>query len=165
LSQQVADKIVLIAYLGVTAAGVRRTREGADGYAQAVALLPEVAWHGLDRATREQQLTHWSGLAADAAACAIADDRLDLAVELLEQGRSVLWTQALTLRDDVTRLAEKAPALAERLNTTRAGLDAPLPGSPISSPKTGIGVAAGWPASVPLAARVPQTQRGDHRSG
>ena len=37
-------------------------------------------------------------------------------MELLEQGRSVLWTQALNLRTDLTRLAEKAPDLAERLD-------------------------------------------------
>jgi tetratricopeptide (TPR) repeat protein len=62
------------------------------------------------------------------AACAMTDGRPDLAVELLEQGRSVLWTQVLTMRGDLSRLAENAPGLAERLNTIRAGLDCPLPG-------------------------------------
>lgn len=31
-----------------------------------------------------------------------------------EQGRSVLWTQALNLRSDLTLLAEKAPGLVRR---------------------------------------------------
>jgi hypothetical protein len=48
-------------------------------------------------------------------------------VELLEQGRSVLWTQALNLRSDLTRLAEKAPELARRLENIRTILDSPVP--------------------------------------
>jgi tetratricopeptide (TPR) repeat protein len=118
--------------LAVTASDAGRTREGAEGFAQAVALLPEVAWQGMDRASRERQLAHWYGLAANAAACAIADNRADLAVELLEQGRSVLWSQALALRGDLSRLVSTAPHLAERLSVVRAGLDAPLSGSSAS---------------------------------
>jgi tetratricopeptide (TPR) repeat protein len=113
--------------LAVTAADAGRTRASADGFAQAVALLPRVAWHGLDRAGREEQLAHWYGLAAGAAACALSDDRPGLAVELLEQGRSVQWAQALALRGDLARLAGQAPALAGRLDAVRAGLDAHPP--------------------------------------
>jgi tetratricopeptide (TPR) repeat protein len=97
----------------------------ADAYAGGVQLLPQVAWHGLDRATQEDQLAAWAGLAADAAACAIVAGRLRSAVEMLEQGRSVLWTQALSLRSDLTRLREKAPDLAERLNEVRRELNRP----------------------------------------
>ena len=112
---------------GAAAADAGRTHEAAEGYAAAVGLLPAVAWHGLDRATREEQLAQWAGLAADAAACAVLDGRPELAVELLEQGRSVLWSQALNLRSDLTRLAEQAPDLAARLDSIRAILDSPLP--------------------------------------
>ena len=112
---------------GATAAGARQTHAAAEGYAVAVGLLPTVAWHGLDRSVREEQLAEWAGLAADAAACAVLDDRPQLAVELLEQGRSVLWTQALNMRHDLTRLAEKAPHLAERLDAIRVILDNPMP--------------------------------------
>ena len=48
-------------------------------------------------------------------------------MELLEQGRSVLWTHALNLRTDLARLAEKAPQLAERLDEIRKILDTPMP--------------------------------------
>ena len=65
------------------------------GHVAAVRLLPTVAWGGVDRKSRAGQLAQWTGLAADAAGCAIHEDRLELAVELLEQGRSVLWSQAL----------------------------------------------------------------------
>ena len=109
------------------AAYAGRIHEAADGYQVAVGLLPAVAWHGLGRATREEQLAQWAGLTADAAGCAILDSRPELAVELLEQGRSVLWTQALNLRSDLTRLAGTAPELADRLDAVRAVLDSPLP--------------------------------------
>ena len=121
---------------GAAAADAGRTRAAADAYAAAVGLLPAVAWHGLDRATREEQLAQWAGLAADAAACAVLDARPELAVELLEQDRSVLWSQVLNLRTDLTRLAEKAPDLAGRLDTIRAILDSPVPEAtpPLSQP-------------------------------
>jgi predicted metal-dependent phosphoesterase TrpH len=112
---------------GSVAADAKRPREAAEGYAVAVGLLPTVAWHGLDRATREEQLAQWAGLAADAAASAIIDRRPDLAVELLEQGRSVLWTQALNMRNDLTRLPPSASGLARRLENIRVILDSPLP--------------------------------------
>jgi tetratricopeptide (TPR) repeat protein len=124
---------------GAAAADAGRTDQAADAYAAAVGLLPAVAWHGLDRATREEQLAQWAGLAADAAACAVLDARPELAVELVEQGRSVLWSQALNLRTDLTRLAEKTPDLAERLDNIRAILDSPVPEAtpPLSQPAAG----------------------------
>ena len=111
---------------GAVAADYGRMSTACQGYEVAVGLLPEVAWHGLDRTTREEQLSRWAGLAADAAACMIQDGRPTLAVELLEQGRSVLWTQALNLRSDLTQLAEIAPELASRLDSIRAILDSPI---------------------------------------
>src|SRR5262249_27265482 len=101
----------------------------ADGYAAGVELLPQVAWHGLDRATQEEQLAGWAGLAAAAAACAVGAGQLARAVEVLEQGRAVLWTQALHLRTDLARLRDHAPALADRLDEVRRELDQPSPGT------------------------------------
>ena len=66
-----------------------------EGYTAAIELMPLVAWHGLDQATREHHLREWAGLASDAAAAAVAAGDPARAVELLEAGRSMLWTQAL----------------------------------------------------------------------
>jgi tetratricopeptide (TPR) repeat protein len=121
---------------GSVAANAGRTHEAAQGFAAAVRLLPEVAWHGLDRATREQQLAEWIGLAADAAACAILDRCPGRAVELLEQGRSVLWTQGLNLRSDLSRLDKVDPSLTKRLDRIRTVLDAPLPETARSVPES-----------------------------
>jgi hypothetical protein len=107
-------------------------QQAADGLASAVRLLPRVAWHGLDEQTRERQLAGLSGLAADAAAAAVLADRHEAAIELLEQGRSLLWTQALHLRSDFTALAEAAPELEGRLReigTKLAATSVPGPGS------------------------------------
>jgi tetratricopeptide (TPR) repeat protein len=100
---------------------------GADGYAAAVELLPQVAWHGQDQRTREEHLAGWTGLAADAAACAVSAGQHRRAVELLEAGRSLIWTQELHLRSDLGRLAERAPGLAAELEHARTDLDLPLP--------------------------------------
>jgi hypothetical protein len=106
---------------GASAAFSKRPRVAAEGHAAAVKLLPVVVFHGVDRATREERLVEWASLAA--AACAVRDENPGAAVELLEQGRSVLWTQALNLRTDLTRLASRAPGLAERLSRVRQSLD------------------------------------------
>ena len=45
------------------------------------------------------------------------------AVELLEAGRSMLWTQALHLRQDLAALQERAPDLAAVLEASRAVLN------------------------------------------
>ena len=115
----------------------------ADGYATGVALLPQVAWHGLDRATQEEQVAEWADMAANAAACAIAAGRPRQAVEVLEQGRSVLWTHVLRLRSDLTLLRERAPGLADRMDEVRRVLDrsSSRPGG-VETPGGGMHIAA-----------------------
>jgi tetratricopeptide (TPR) repeat protein len=93
------------------------------GYAAAIDLLPLAVWHGLDQQTRERRLQEWAGLASDAAAAAVAAGQPALAVELLEQGRTVLWTQALHLRQDLSALRDQAPELAATLEACAAVLN------------------------------------------
>ncbi|MEU4761788.1 CHAT domain-containing protein [Actinosynnema sp. NPDC023794] len=95
------------------------------GYEQAVALFPVLAWHGLHREDRERQLLDLVGVASDAAATALAAGRPERAVELLEQGRSVLWSQLLDLRTDFLALRGVRPDLARRLEELRDGLEEP----------------------------------------
>ena len=120
---------------GRVTASAGRVSQAAQGFAAAVGLLPEVVWHGLERATKAEQLAQVAGLAADAAACAVLDGRPRDAVELIEQGRSILWTQALNLRSDLSVLEQSAPDLAHRLDSIRQILDTPSgepgPGTPI----------------------------------
>ncbi|MBV9011117.1 MAG: CHAT domain-containing protein [Pseudonocardiales bacterium] len=108
---------------GRAAIDVGWVNSAAEGFASAVELLPLLAWLGLPRATRERHLAEWSGLAADAAACAIRAGHPQRAVELLEASRSMLWAQTLNLRTDLSDLAQLAPDLATRLDQIRAQLD------------------------------------------
>ncbi|GAA0388274.1 CHAT domain-containing protein [Acrocarpospora corrugata] len=94
-----------------------------DAYAAAVGLLPLLAWPGLDRGIREERLSQGHGLASEAAAWAIMAGRPDRALELLEQGRTVLWAQDLRVRADLSALREAEPDLAARLDHVRARLD------------------------------------------
>ena len=66
----------------------------------------------------------WSPLATAAAAWATDLGRPDEAVDLLEQGRGVLWAQQLGRRVDLSALALVRPDLAARLDQIRGALDA-----------------------------------------
>lgn len=97
--------------------------EAADAYAAAVDLLALLTWRGLPRGDRERRLAPYAHLATDAAACAVLAGRPEQAVELLDQGRSVLWSQVLDTRTDLTALHTAHPDQAARLEELRAGLD------------------------------------------
>jgi tetratricopeptide (TPR) repeat protein len=87
-----------------------------DAYQAAIEFLPRIAMLGLDLQSRQQALTSGSdGLARNAAACAIRSGQYDKAVELLEEGRAVFWSQALQLRTPMTDLREVAPELEKKL--------------------------------------------------
>ncbi|QRV90313.1 aromatic di-alanine and TPR containing protein [Ceratobasidium sp. AG-Ba] len=62
-------------------------------------------------------------LAAEAAAWAISADLYSLALEWLEQGRSVVWGQTLQLRMPVQDLALADPKLAQKLQDMACWLD------------------------------------------
>ena len=94
------------------------------GYEEALQLLQALAWRGLDRLSAEEALASVSGLASEAAASALEAGLTDRAVELLEQGRSVIWSQLLDTRGDLDALRQKAPDLARELMAVRTALDA-----------------------------------------
>jgi CHAT domain-containing protein len=90
-----------------------------DAYALAIDLLPQLAPRSLRRVDQEHGLSTVSGLAADAAACAVRAGRPMDAVRLFEDGRGVLWAQELEERDESTRLREREPDLANRFERLR----------------------------------------------
>jgi hypothetical protein len=102
-------------------------RSSAAAYGAAVDRLPEAAWLGADRTSRLAQLGRWPDLPGLATAAAIRADDLAGAVVAGEQGRSVLWSQMLSLRTDIDRLSSGHPRLAVRLDEVRAALDAAQP--------------------------------------
>lgn len=94
-----------------------------EGYQTAISLLPVLAWRGLDRVSRERLTAEFPLLASDAAACATATGRLALAVEMLEQGRAVLWSQLLETRSGLADLESADHQIALRLRELRNVFD------------------------------------------
>jgi hypothetical protein len=103
-------------------AGSADTGRSLLGHRRAVDLLPTAAWPGLRRPVREARLEE-APPATDAAARAVRAGDRSLAVELVDAGRAVLWSQQLNLRTDLTRLQAVAPDLAARLDELRIWLD------------------------------------------
>ncbi|MEU0100368.1 hypothetical protein [Streptomyces sp. NPDC006267] len=120
-----------------------------------VELLPLLAWHGLEWTSRERLLTEWPGLVRDAAAAAIDSLRLPRAVEQLEQGRAVMWSQLLAVRGDLTRLSAEHPDLAERLTDIRNELDKASPALPEEAPAVTVPRSSPHRPEAPRLLRVP----------
>ncbi|KAG9118612.1 hypothetical protein FRC07_006797, partial [Ceratobasidium sp. 392] len=101
-----------------------------EGYAHAMALLPQVVWLGSSIQLRYKHISSEVGsLVTEAAAVAVACDRNDLALEWLEQGRSIVWTQMLDLRSPLDELYVAHPKVAEELECVCAHLErASMPG-------------------------------------
>ncbi|MFD8547181.1 CHAT domain-containing protein [Streptomyces sp. NPDC059649] len=120
---------------------------------QAVLMLPEVAPRRLRRGDQQHALgAHAEGLAADAAALALADpeggtasERATRALRLCEAGRGVLLSQSLDVRDDLTELTERHPRLARRFGELRELLnqDLDLAGAPAGNCGSRTGGAGG----------------------
>ncbi|MBB5868622.1 tetratricopeptide (TPR) repeat protein [Allocatelliglobosispora scoriae] len=99
--------------------------EACRAFTIAIDVLPLLAWRGLDHEDAQEALAPTRGLAGEACAAAIAAGQPDLAVELLEQARGVLWTQLLDGNTDLTALREDHPQLADEMEAVRGELDNP----------------------------------------
>ncbi|WP_422733899.1 CHAT domain-containing protein [Micromonospora sp. WMMD558] len=86
-----------------------------EPYTAAVDLFTELTWAGSAAEDSEHRMADWPHLANDAAACAVAADRPERALELLERGRAVLWSQTLNLNSDLADLHDQRPAAAIKL--------------------------------------------------
>ncbi|KAF8593883.1 hypothetical protein BDV93DRAFT_566030 [Ceratobasidium sp. AG-I] len=81
----------------------------------AMLLLPELIWLGTTSTRRYECITEVGAVAVEAAAAAISAKKYDLALEWLEQGRSIVWTQTLQLRMPYDVLSSVDPTLAQQL--------------------------------------------------
>ncbi|MFE6633528.1 hypothetical protein [Streptomyces tendae] len=90
---------------------------------QLMELMPLVAWVGAPRTVREAALADRAGLVSGAAQAALDAGRATDAVEFLELGRVVLWSQSIDLRTDLAGIEEADPELAARLAAVRHALD------------------------------------------
>jgi CHAT domain len=98
-------------------------------------------------------------LASDAAACTLQRGDPGQAVELLERGRAVQWTQRLTMATDLDLVRAVAPEIAQRLEHARAVLDGPAPAEPANQANDArIRAAADWDHAVAELAELPETE-------
>ncbi|KAG9126677.1 hypothetical protein FRC07_002467 [Ceratobasidium sp. 392] len=85
-------------------------------YGHFMKLLPQVVWLGTSVHHRYKQLTRSIQQAVtEAASVAVAVNQRGLALEWLEQGRSIVWGQMLNLRTPIDKLYSADPTLAEEL--------------------------------------------------
>lgn len=86
-------------------------------------MLPVLGWRSLPFADRARPLRDHPDLAGDAAAASISAGQPDKALELLELGRAVIWSQVLEMRADIDQLGEADSDLAKQLAAIRTQLD------------------------------------------
>ncbi|KAJ7242472.1 hypothetical protein C8J57DRAFT_1244009 [Mycena rebaudengoi] len=109
-----------------------------EAHRTAIGLLPRLATLDLDIRSRQWSLIRQStNLGSEAALCAIGLDQPRGAVELLEAGRSIFWSQALSLRTSLdnliatqSNLASEFSSLSSKLEQTANGLGGRRTGVP-----------------------------------
>ncbi|KAF8553655.1 TPR-like protein [Imleria badia] len=94
-----------------------------DAYSTAIGLLPQLAWIGFVLAHRYDELLQGAGLAREGAEIALELGRPELAVEWLEQGRSVVWGDLFQLRSSFDELSSAYPKHAHKLRRLSAELE------------------------------------------
>jgi hypothetical protein len=106
-----------------------------EAFRCSISLLPLLAALNADLELRQQRLMggtrgasnenlRTDGLAIRAAGCAIRAGKLEDAIELLEEGRAVFWTQAMQVRSPMHDLQAEYPDMAEKLRQLGRGLEA-----------------------------------------
>ena len=104
-------------------------RSALKAYHATIGLLDTILASGRSLESRHRRLASVEAgrtqtLAVDGAACAIGSGEVELAIEMLEQGRSVLLTQAGRYRTRVDELEATHPGLASQFRSISAMMDA-----------------------------------------
>ncbi|MFY1598512.1 CHAT domain-containing protein [Micromonospora sp. WMMD737] len=115
------------AFQASLAAAEGRWTDAMTGYAAAADLTARTVARHITRSDREHLLDGMGGTVADAVASCVRAGAIGRGVELFEQGRGILLSEALDSRTDLTALAERHPEMAERFTALRQELDSPDP--------------------------------------
>ncbi|MFF5789731.1 CHAT domain-containing protein [Streptomyces sp. NPDC012693] len=108
---------------GAEAASFGDWGQALEAYTLAIGLLPELSWIGIGQNDRQRLLSKATGLASDAAACALsAGHPPERAIAILEQARAVVFTGEWQWSAEATALRAVDPDLADRLTALRAQL-------------------------------------------
>ena len=91
------------AHMWATLCSSDHSNETFDAYSTLLELLPRMVWLGRTVEQRHNDISIISDAVPNAAAAAIRRGKFDLALEWLEQGRSVVWGQMLQPLDQLRR--------------------------------------------------------------
>ncbi|KAJ6554951.1 CHAT domain-containing protein [Mycena vulgaris] len=97
-----------------TTAYQNRHSSALEAYQITFGLLVQLTAFSLDLQSR-QAILRSHDIASNAAACAIDLGQYEMAIEFLEAGRSILWSQSMHLRTPIDDLRTVHPALATKL--------------------------------------------------
>ncbi|KAG8778601.1 hypothetical protein FRC12_024915 [Ceratobasidium sp. 428] len=95
-----------------------------EAFQAAFDLLPHFVWLGQTVQARYDSIPEITNLVSAAAAYAVSVGSYDMALEWLEQGRSVVWSQQLQTRTPFDDLAAINPQLANRMRGIASRLEA-----------------------------------------
>ncbi|KAE9387510.1 TPR-like protein [Gymnopus androsaceus JB14] len=93
-----------------------------QAYSRFFELIPQVIWFGQTVSRRYKELPHIGRVVGAAAASAISAENLPLAVEWLDEGRSIIWGQILQLQSPLDDLYHKHPQIAKELEMVAQAL-------------------------------------------
>jgi hypothetical protein len=113
-----------------------------DAYEAALQALPKLAALSFDLKSRQEGLFEdTDGLARDASRFTIQAGKIDKAIQFLEEGRAVFWSQFLSLRSPFERLNDIAPKLTDKLRVPHMPLNLDPTGTHWPSFRT---ISKGW---------------------
>ncbi|QRW23791.1 CHAT domain protein [Rhizoctonia solani] len=94
-----------------------------EAFGVAMGLVPQVVWLGVTLSQQYREVQSIGRFASEAAAAAITHKEYSKALEWIEQGRSVVWSQLLRVRDPLESLHKQHPSLGEELKEIAKKLD------------------------------------------
>lgn len=86
-----------------------------QAHSRIIGILPELVWLGHTVQRRFEESSHVGKLVYAAVRAAIENGALHQAVEWLEAGRSLVWSQVISMRSPLDDLEERHPDLAQAL--------------------------------------------------
>lgn len=119
----------------------------------AIDLLSRIAWLGLRVTDQRTMLADSGGVVRDAVAAAIRHQEYEAAIELAEQGRSIMWQNLLNHRMPLDELHVEHPELASRLQTTSQKMDS-FP--PLENSMERASLFLGWEGMVEEVRSIPK---------
>ncbi|PVI00224.1 TPR-like protein [Periconia macrospinosa] len=94
----------------------------------AINLLPTISNRSLQRSDQQYVVSYFSGLAASACSVYLRLGLPEQALEILERGRTVILSQLIGDRSDISTLSEAYPEIAGRFQSLLEEINAPLSG-------------------------------------